>query len=136
MHTPTDHAPDGPVLVVDDNPSLQHLLGHRLNDAGFETATASSGTDALAYLLGKNPRPCLIVLDIHMPEMDGAAFRAEQLRIPGIEDIPVILLTGVPEAASMAEALGAAACVVKPTDLALLPGLVSRHCIRRERSQL
>jgi CheY-like chemotaxis protein len=60
------------VLVVDDEPSLRALVAAALTDEGYAVATASNGAEALARV--PDVDPCVIVLDLRMPMMDGWTF--------------------------------------------------------------
>lgn len=57
------------ILIVDDDPHIREVVRFALQTAGFQTAEASNGREALA--LFAEMAPALIVLDILMPEMDG-----------------------------------------------------------------
>ena len=79
------------VLVVDDDPDIRTFVDIALSLAGYETAEASDGVEALERALETNPS--IIVMDVMMPRMDG--FEAvRNLRADGrLSHIPVILLT-------------------------------------------
>jgi two-component system OmpR family response regulator len=72
------------LLVVDDEPNILELLSASLRFAGFDVATASNGTDALA--VASTFQPDLLVLDVMMPGMDGfevvRQLRGEDSRTP------------------------------------------------------
>lgn len=57
------------ILIVDDDPAIRDVVRFALARAGFETEDAADGAIALAEILGTPPD--LIVLDVHMPELDG-----------------------------------------------------------------
>jgi CheY-like chemotaxis protein len=80
------------VLIVDDEPATARLLATWLEHAGYKVATASEGKEALRYLRANEP-PCVILLDLAMPGMDGWQFRHEQLQEPAIAKIPTLLVT-------------------------------------------
>jgi two-component system, OmpR family, alkaline phosphatase synthesis response regulator PhoP len=61
----------GPVLVVDDDPKIVELVRAYLNRAGYRVVTAADGDDALRQANGA--KPCLIVLDVMLPGIDGLA---------------------------------------------------------------
>jgi len=88
--------PRGCILVVDDDPGQRAAVRFLLESAGYEVATASHGADALAQLRG-GLRPALILLDLAMPVMDGAQFRAIQSADPQLAGIPVIILSAQEE---------------------------------------
>jgi CheY-like chemotaxis protein len=80
------------VLVVEDDRDLRDSLCAALEDEGFTVVGVEHGQAALAHLRGQ-ARPCLILLDLMMPVMDGRTFRQEQLKDPAIADIPVVVIT-------------------------------------------
>jgi two-component system OmpR family response regulator len=65
----TDAAAEARLLVVDDEPNILELLSASLRFAGFDVATATNGSDALA--VASTYRPDLLVLDVMMPGLDG-----------------------------------------------------------------
>ena len=80
------------VLVVDDNAVLRPTLAKLLSLAGYLTMTAANGEEALARL---NERlPCVILLDMEMPVMNGYEFRERQRHDPRFAEIPVLCMTG------------------------------------------
>ena len=85
----TTAAPEARLLVVDDEPNIVELLAASLRYAGFEVATAATGTAALQ--LARTFRPDLLVLDVMMPEMDGFEL-VRRLRGEGART-PVLFLT-------------------------------------------
>ena len=60
---------------------------------------------------------CIIVLDLMLPVMDGAHFRSAQLHDRSLAWIPVIVMSGAPDADRRARELGARRLVMKPLDL-------------------
>ena len=104
------------VLVVDDSSTMRRILTNCLKEAGFSDAVqAADGVEALD-VLSKEKDVGLILLDWHMPNMDGFTFLQEVKKSDGIKDIPVIMVTTQAEKQSVVEALktGAANYVVKP----------------------
>jgi CheY-like chemotaxis protein len=61
------------ILVVEDDADLREALTACLENAGCRTAAAVDGLDALERL-EHSPCPCLILVDLNMPRLDGAAF--------------------------------------------------------------
>ena len=57
------------VLVVDDDSAVRRMILLLLRSDGYETETAKDGVEALALM--RQRRPCLVLLDISMPMMDG-----------------------------------------------------------------
>ncbi len=118
------HPMDGrPVLVVDDDVTMRQLVAEVLELAGYPVETAADGEAALAAV--ELARPSLIVTDLHMPNLDGAAL-VELLHQRGF-DPPILLLTGTTRSPDqIAEALGADGCLLKPVDIDRLLALVEQ----------
>src|SRR5438045_706727 len=72
------------VLIIDDDFGIRESLAELLAEEGYLPAAAANGRDALAKLDEDGPWPCLIVLDLMMPVMNGESFRELQLRIPAL----------------------------------------------------
>jgi CheY-like chemotaxis protein len=87
------------VLVVDDHDDCREATRELLAVEGYEVATASNGVEALATLRNVDFRPCVLVLDLAMPGMDGRAVYAEVRRDPRLSEIPVIFATANPDLA-------------------------------------
>ena len=83
--------PVGPVLLVDDEPSLLRVAGLCLRQAGFEVVPALDGEEAME-LLEAGLRPCLIASDVAMPGMDGLALARAARRL--LPEVPILLLSG------------------------------------------
>ena len=112
-----------PILVVDDNESFLRVVRTILEDDGspFAMLAARSGTEALAVLdrcppFGDLPRPALIVLDFHLPDMNAPAVLTEIGRRAEHRSIPVLVLSQAEwdEDAAAALAAGAARFTMKP----------------------
>lgn len=114
------------VLVVDDEADLCETLQLILQMHGYVVVTCGDGAEALSRLRG-GVRPCLILLDLMMPRMNGVQFREEQVRDPALRAIPVVALSGGGKVESTATALGIE-WMRKPVELALLLERVRRFC--------
>lgn len=114
------------ILIVEDDPDLRETLRDVLQELGYEVSSAKDGLDALQQLLAGRHRPNLILLDLQMPNMDGAAFRTEQLKRGELADIPVAVLSGDSDAHSKAAELHTAACLQKPLKLLQLLTTIPR----------
>jgi DNA-binding response OmpR family regulator len=102
------------ILIVEDDDSSRDGLADFLTMSKFRVLTAREGREGLA--LARHHCPKLILLDINMPTMDGLAFRAAQRADRSIQSVPVIVISGRPDVAAMAEKLGAHAWLQKPID--------------------
>ncbi len=115
------------VLIVEDDPDTRDAMRELLEAQGYGAQGATDGADALAQLRA-GLRPCLILLDLMMPVMDGFEFRDAQRADPALADIPVIAYSGHYDVAKNAVRLGTAAYFQKPIDFEMLISLVSVHC--------
>jgi CheY-like chemotaxis protein len=115
------------VLLVDNDFLTREAVTLTLAGEGYMVATAADGREALEWLR-HHGRPDLILLDLAMPGMDGAAFRQEQKRDEALAAVPVLILSAVGDAPRQAAALGAAGCLQKPVDTAQLLDAVRKCC--------
>jgi len=105
------------VLVVEDDRDVRGLMELVLSTAGFVVVTASDGLEGLLKV--RLHRPDALLLDIMMPDVGGLRV-LDELAVDA-PDLPVIVVTGKPEAAAEArERLGADRVVDKPFDVDLL----------------
>lgn len=81
------------ILVVDDDTDNLRMAGRILASQQMRAASMRSGKDALRFLESGHNRLDLILLDIHMPEMDGFQTLAEIQKRPDWKKIPVVFLT-------------------------------------------
>jgi CheY-like chemotaxis protein len=116
------------ILVVEDDELIRDSLVEFLDEQGYQAMGANDGLDALDKLRAGDPHPCVIVLDLMMPNMDGKAFREEQLRDPELSPIPVIVLSAYHDVAKSARELDVAHFLAKPLKLPALLQLVQLHC--------
>jgi CheY-like chemotaxis protein len=117
------------VLVVEDDVDIREGLMDFLEDHGYQPIGAVHGQEALNKLCGPDLRPCLIILDLMMPVMDGRTFREQQLREPALSKIPVVIVSASREAAQTAKDLHTAAHLPKPLNLQALLRVVRNHCV-------
>ena len=80
------------ILIVEDEVTTRDALTEFLEKDGREIVTAGDGEEALERLT-EFPRPCVIVLDLMMPRMDGWEFLQRQSGDPSIANIPTIVLS-------------------------------------------
>jgi sigma-B regulation protein RsbU (phosphoserine phosphatase) len=117
----------GRVLVVDDEDGLRRLFQQSLRRAGFDVVAESGGPAALQRLR-EDPSIRVVLLDLHMPEMDGWAFRQEQRADPQLRDVPTVIVTGAPIADVVGRELHAAEYLLKPVFPDHLVSVVSDYC--------
>ena len=114
--------------MVDDERDVRQLLSTYLNLQGFSVITASNGREALARL--GEVKPCVILLDLMMPVMDGVEFRKWQQQDPRWSTIPVVCLSAKHDAEAIAQSMNLVDCICKPFDIEHVADLVRRHCAK------
>ncbi len=124
----TEAAPaDAPhVLVVDDSTETVQLLHMLFTRRGYPVTTAESAAEALKE--AERKRPGVVISDLSMPETDGYTLLAALRRLPGLEHVPVIALSGYAMDEDRARALAAGFDVhlAKPVDPEELVRVVRR----------
>ena len=84
------------VMVVEDDESIRMSMGEALREAGYRVIEAAHGLEALEYLKGGGPAPCMILLDLMMPVMSGYEL-LDTLEVTGLmREVTVKVLTAVP----------------------------------------
>jgi len=101
------------ILLVEDDEIVRRAMQMVLEWEGYQVQCAGNGQEALDVLRSGQTQPCLILLDVMMPVLDGEQFRQEQLRDATLASIPVIVVS----AASFAEAVSAAHHIHKPFEV-------------------
>ena len=104
------------ILVVDDSSTMRRILSNCLVEAGYkDVIQAADGVEALD-LLNKENSVGLMLVDWHMPNMDGFTLLQEVKKRDDIKHIKVIMVTTQAEKQSVMDALtiGASSYVVKP----------------------
>jgi CheY-like chemotaxis protein len=100
------------ILVVDDDRIVVELAKRTLEGKGYEVMTAQDGEEALLVLARKIPD--LIMLDVHMPKMDGYTFIMKKSKDPAIAKIPVIVLTAEAKTEPLFKRHGVKNYLIKP----------------------
>ena len=112
------------VLIVDDSPDTLTLLRAFFEQKGSHVMTATSAREAIKVAT-KYP-PAIIISDIGMPDIDGYELLAALRRLPGLEKIPAIAISGyaMEEDRERAQSAGFSAHVAKPIDMDHLFALI------------
>ena len=113
------------VLIVEDDPDIRDFMQFLLDASGYETMTAANGQEALTVM--RQTRPCLVLLDLMMPVMDGFDFRERQVQEQGIADVPVVCLTAMYEPSYVSKRLQVP-CLRKPISIDQLLAEVEQRC--------
>lgn len=120
------------VLVVDDDLTLRFLARQALEQHGFRVAEAADGDLGLATLT--RLQPDIVLLDVNMPQRDGFSMCTALRAMPTGEHIPVLMMTGLDDVASIDRAyeVGATDFITKPLNWAVLHHRV-RYLLRASR---
>ena len=116
------------VLLVDDNDDVRDGLTQLIRAEGYKVETARDGREALRKLL--DIHPCIILLDLMMPDMTGYDFRQAQLADPSLQNIPVVVYSAAFDIRELSEQMGAAAWAQKPIVVSRLMELIRKHCLK------
>jgi DNA-binding NtrC family response regulator len=119
----------GKLLIVDDNTDLTLIMARRFRSQGYAVVTGSDGDQALS--LFERERPDILLLDMQMPGLDGAAVLNEIRKID--RDLDIIIMSGDIHAAQARMAIvgGACDCVAKPFDMEYLDLSISTRMLLR-----
>ena len=110
------------VLVAEDDAVLRETLSETLRIEGYRVESAGDGATALSAV--ERLRPNIVLLDIHMPVLDGRAF-ARELAKRGLH-VPIVVMTSPTSAEGSAEEIDAEGWVAKSFRLSdLLPAIES-----------
>ena len=112
-----------PVLVVDDDVVILESIQLALMDEGYAVVVASNGQEAIER--AREHAPCLILLDMKMPIMDGWAFAAAYREQPA-PHAPIVVMTAAHDSRARAAEIGADSFLSKPFDLEHLFDMVRR----------
>jgi CheY-like chemotaxis protein len=115
------------VLVVEDDPDVREVICEILERDGRHPVAVRDGQEALRELRS-GLRPCLIILDMLMPGMDGWQFRRKQQADDDLAGIPVVVVSGVMAARNSALQGGAVAFLPKPLVPEALLSAVASAC--------
>ena len=125
---PPASRPTPPVLVVEDDREQRETLCAMLDFEGFDHSEAANGQEALDYL-DEFAAPCIVLLDLEMPVMNGWDFRARQLADERLSRIPVVVVTANDD--DVRDRFpGVAGFLWKPLKFEKLTALLDRVCRR------
>lgn len=122
-------APQRRVLVVEDDLNIRETLRLLLETEGYEVLTAENGAHAL-QMVDSGGRPCLILLDLFMPVMDGFEF-LDRLRVhtnQKLAELPVVLASAAPLDVLNSVRQPTSGYLRKPFDIAGILRLVREFC--------
>ncbi|MEI6557154.1 MAG: response regulator [Rhodospirillaceae bacterium] len=102
------------ILSVDDSASVRQMVTFALETAGYQTAQAADGKEALASL--RTTPVDMIITDLNMPNLNGIELIRQVRALPGFKFVPILLLTTESDEGKRQEgkAAGATGWIVKP----------------------
>jgi CheY-like chemotaxis protein len=115
------------VLIVEDEDDVREFMELLIANAGYETMVARDGYEALEMMRAR--RPCLVLLDLQMPRMDGWEFRERQLQDPRLAHVPVVCISAYFDPGDVTRKLGVR-CLLKPADFHAVLREVRSACER------
>lgn len=132
-----DSSTTSTILIADDNPDNIRVLQGMLDESGYLVRVATNGE--LALKSAKASPPNLILLDIHMPRMDGYEACIRLKNDVDLKDIPVIFLSALSDNFNKLKAfeLGAVDYIVKPFELLEVKARIQMHLkIRHQMAEI
>ena len=118
------------VLIAEDDYNFRDTLEDALVEDGQSVVCARNGAEALVAL-NRLPRPTLVLLDLHMPVMDGITFMNELRKRPDAADFEVIVMSALVDPEWFGKLPGVIRAMKKPFDIAEIQALVSEFADRR-----
>lgn len=112
------------VLVVEDDQAIREIMVDVLETEGYQTFAASNGQEALD-LLHEIAKPCLVLLDMMMPIMNGREFLDRVMEDAYLAPIPVLVVSAI---ADKTDVSGAVGFVKKPVDIDVVLNVVNEYC--------
>lgn len=112
------------ILVVEDDDDIRNAIVDLLETEGYTTAAAVNGQDALDKL-AQIPKPCLVLLDMMMPIMNGRQFLDIIMKDSQLAPLPVLIVSAV---ADKTNTEGSVGFLKKPIDIDVVLNVVSQYC--------
>jgi CheY-like chemotaxis protein len=110
------------VLVVDDDDALREAVAETIADAGYVVEQAQNGREALDKMRAASP--CIVLLDLMMPVMDGWEVVSEMDADPSLSRVPVCVVSAQDRISPPRNV----AVLKKPVSVASLLDAVAAHC--------
>jgi twitching motility two-component system response regulator PilH len=113
------------ILVIDDDEAVLETIGEILESRGYLAAFARDGDEAFRILQKGPDLPCLIILDMMMPGVNGWQFLERQRADSKFANVPVIICSAFAETA---KSVHGATILEKPIELQSLVRVVQAFC--------
>jgi CheY-like chemotaxis protein len=122
----------GFVMIVEDDADIRESLETTLAMVGHKVTTAADGVEALTLLRQDPAHPCLILLDLMMPNMNGFELMETLTADPSLRTIPVVIITGAGVAVDRHASEIKSEVLRKPFARSVLLDTVGRFCPKRD----
>ena len=113
------------VLIVEDDKDVRESMKDALELEGYEVTTANNGREGLEVLKKTPTPPCIILLDILMPEMGGREFMDNLKKDYTLAEIPVLIHSSI---ANKDNTTGSIGFIKKPADLLTILQTIKIYC--------
>lgn len=114
------------VLIIEDDKSIRDSLAQLLEFEGYNVTGAANGQEGLDCLQGLEP--CMILLDLMMPIMDGWQFSSQVKADPKLSRIPLVLISADGNIHQKAQQVQALGYLKKPINVDRLLGTIKQYC--------
>ena len=115
------------ILIIEKSPEFRKTLKELLESEGYRVSAAASGTEAVIELR-RGAVPCLILIDIVMPTLEGWALIDEIQANTNIANVPIYASAEIVHSARSFKVTG----VIKRVEIDEITSIVRKHCKRRE----
>jgi len=113
------------VVLIDDDDDVREVLRDFIEDLGYRPVVAANGKEGLDAIRGLDEPPCVILLDLMMPVMDGWQFLQVAAADANLAGIPIVISTSAPDRAPIGPKV-----LAKPVDLEDFLAELRRLCTR------
>lgn len=113
------------VMIVEDDSEIRETLKEIIELEGYTVYTAPDGKKALEMLRNAQDRPCLVLLDLMMPVMNGWELLELREQDVLLATIPVVVVSAAGDRAKNTHATG---YIKKPVDIDVLLGTIRQYC--------
>jgi CheY-like chemotaxis protein len=119
------------IVIIEDDPIDRKLVCAVLTSSGHSVRTHMTAEQAITAI--QSDKPDLVLVDLHLPGMDGLSFIRQFKQNPGTCHIPVVVMTGFPSRFKKDEvmAAGCDAYLTKPIDTRALPQTVAEAVVKK-----
>jgi CheY-like chemotaxis protein len=112
-------------MIVEDDSEIRETLKEIIELEGYTVYTAPDGKKALEMLRNAHDRPCLVLLDLMMPVMNGWELLELREQDVLLATIPVVVVSAAGDRAKNTHATG---YIKKPVDIDVLLGTIRQYC--------